>query len=92
MRCKYDGSGVWEGRCTGTKELDLCPGHGKCSHYTPEYKDKLSALEYMEKQLQKHRLNYEREKARGVPEQMIQNILAKIGYYADAVQALGGKP
>ena len=52
----------------------------------------MTALEYMEKQLQKHRLNYEREKARGVPEQMIQNILAKIGYYADAVQALGGRP
>lgn len=51
----------------------------------------MTSLEYMEKQLQKHRLNYEREKARGVPEQMIQNILAKISYYADAVQALGGK-
>ena len=53
----------------------------------------MTALEYMEKQLQKHKLNYEREKARGVPEEMAQNILVKIGYYADAVQALrGGTP
>ena len=48
----------------------------------------MTALEYMEKQLQKHRLNYERESARGVPQEMINNILNKIGYYAEAVDAL----
>lgn len=48
----------------------------------------MTALEYMEKQLQKHRLNYEKESARGVPEEMLRNILLKIGYYVAAVEAL----
>ena len=50
----------------------------------------MTALEYMEKQLNKHRANYERESARGVPEEMLNNILAKIGYYEAAVKALKG--
>lgn len=48
----------------------------------------MTALEYMEKQLQKNRLNYARESARGVPEEMLHNIEKKIGYYAAAVEAL----
>ena len=48
----------------------------------------MTALEYMTKQLNKHCLNYEREKKRGVPEEMLRNIEAKIGYYAEAVEAL----
>ena len=48
----------------------------------------MTALEYMEKQLSKHRLNYERELARGVPEKMLNDIMAKIGYYEAAVNAL----
>ena len=32
-KCKYDGTGVWEGRCIGTKEVDLCPGHDKCKMF-----------------------------------------------------------
>ena len=50
----------------------------------------MTALEYMEKQLSKHRLNYEREKTRDVPEKMLNDILAKIGYYEAAVNALKG--
>ena len=34
-RCRYDGSGIWEGRCLGTKEVDPCPGHQKCERFTP---------------------------------------------------------
>ena len=48
----------------------------------------MTAIEYMTKQLKKHRLNYEREKKRGVPEEMLRNIEAKIGYYSEAVEAL----
>ena len=48
----------------------------------------MTALEYMEKQLHKHRRNYLQESNRGVPEEMLQSILAKIGYYEAAVEAL----
>jgi hypothetical protein len=48
----------------------------------------LTALEYMERQLQKHEMNYEREANRGVPRAMLDNIEAKIGYYEAAVNAL----
>lgn len=48
----------------------------------------MTALEYMEKQVQKHRMNYDRELARGVPEEQLNNIRAKIGYYEAAVDAL----
>ena len=48
----------------------------------------MTALEYMEKQAQKHRINYNREVLRGVPEEMLQNIMAKISHYEAAVEAL----
>ena len=48
----------------------------------------MTALEYMEKQVQKHRMNYDRESARGVPEEMLHNIQAKINHYEAAVEAL----
>lgn len=48
----------------------------------------MTALEYMQKQFKKHELNYEREANRGVPEAMLANIKAKIGYYEAAINAL----
>lgn len=48
----------------------------------------MTALEYMERQVEKHRLNHAREFAREVPEEQLQNIRAKIGYYEAAVEAL----
>jgi hypothetical protein len=42
----------------------------------------------MERQAEKHRLNHDREFAREVPEEVLQNIRAKIGYYEAAVEAL----
>ena len=48
----------------------------------------MTALEYMERQLQKHRTNLECESARGVPEEQLQNIEKKISYYEAAVDAL----
>ena len=48
----------------------------------------MTALEYMEKQLLKHSYNLDREIARGVPQEMIDNIKLKIGYYEKAVEAL----
>lgn len=48
----------------------------------------MTALEYMERQLTKHRLNYDLESARGVPEEQLNNIRLKIGYYETAVNAM----
>lgn len=36
-KCKYEGTGIWNGRCTGTKEVDHCPGYDKCKQYKPNY-------------------------------------------------------
>ena len=51
----------------------------------------MTAIEYMERQVQKHRQNFDRESARGVPEEMLRNIRSKISYYEAAVEAMGGK-
>lgn len=54
----------------------------------------MTALEYMEKQAAKHRRNYKREDARGVPTKMLRDILFKLHCYEMAVEALkkeGGK-
>ena len=37
VNCKYEGTGIWNGRCIGTKEVDTCPGHDKCKRYKPNY-------------------------------------------------------
>ena len=37
VKCKYEGTGIWSGRCTGTKEVDPCPGYDKCKQYRPNY-------------------------------------------------------
>ena len=37
VKCKYEGTGIWNGRCTGTKEVDPCPGYDKCKEYKPDY-------------------------------------------------------
>ena len=37
MKCKYEGTGIWDGRCIGTKEVDPCPGYDKCKQYKPNY-------------------------------------------------------
>ena len=36
-KCKYEGTGIWNGRCVGTKEVDPCPGYDKCKRYKPNY-------------------------------------------------------
>ena len=48
----------------------------------------MTPLEYMEKQVQKHRRNYETEAKRGAPYRMLYCIRLKIGYYEAAVEAL----
>ena len=37
LKCKYEGTGIWNGRCVGTKEVDPCPGYDKCKEYKPDY-------------------------------------------------------
>jgi hypothetical protein len=48
----------------------------------------MTSLEYMERQLNKHRMNLVRETDRGAPEEMLCNIREKISHYEDAVEAL----
>ena len=48
----------------------------------------MTALEYMEKQIQKHQRSYERELLRGATEEMLYNIALKITYYKSAAEAL----
>ena len=36
-KCKYEGTGIWNGRYVGTKEVDPCPGYDKCKRYKPNY-------------------------------------------------------
>ena len=48
----------------------------------------MTALEYMEKQVQKHCRNYIREFTRGVSEEVLDNIMVKIIYYVTACEAL----
>lgn len=50
--------------------------------------ENMTALEYMKRQVDKHTANYEREKRRGVPGEVLENIKNKIGYYVEAVKAL----
>lgn len=35
MTCRYEGFGVWKGRCIGTMELDPCRGYENCKNYRP---------------------------------------------------------
>lgn len=37
VKCKYEGTGILDGRCTGSKEVDTCPGYDKCKQYKPNY-------------------------------------------------------
>lgn len=48
----------------------------------------MTTLEYMEKQLKKHELNYTRECDRGAPEEVRENILNKIHHYSEVVELL----
>ena len=48
----------------------------------------MTALEYMEKQVDKLSLNYVREYTRKAPQKVLTDILAKMGYYATACEAL----
>ena len=48
----------------------------------------MTAIEYMEKQIQKHRQNYVRELARGVSKEMLDNIKLKISYYETAIESM----
>lgn len=48
----------------------------------------MTALEYMNRQIVKNRLNFDREFARNAPKEVLENILAKIGFYEAAADAL----
>ena len=48
----------------------------------------MTALEYMEKQVHKHQQNFLREFDRKAPQDVLENIRLKIGYYEAAAEAL----
>ena len=48
----------------------------------------MTALEYMEKQIRKHRINLIKAINYNAPAEMIENIERKIGYYEEAIVAL----
>lgn len=48
----------------------------------------MTALEYMEKQVEKHRANFQREALRDAPAEQLRNIREKIWYYQEAADAL----
>lgn len=48
----------------------------------------MTTLEYMERQLSKHKMNYQRAFDNGSPQNQLDNIADKIRYYQDAVDAI----
>ena len=48
----------------------------------------MTSLEYMEKQVEKHRANFQMEALRNAPAEQLQNIREKIWHYQQAVEAL----
>lgn len=52
----------------------------------------MTTLEYMQRQVVKHRLNHDREFARNAPEEVLANIREKIKHYSAAVEALTKQP
>lgn len=47
VKCKYEGTGIWNGRCVGTKEVDPCPGYDKCKQYKPNYANNADRIRAM---------------------------------------------
>ena len=47
MKCKYEGFGVWEGRCVGTTEVDPCIGYEKCSRFRGDYQSNADHIRAM---------------------------------------------
>ena len=55
VKCKYEGTGIWDGRCTGTKEVDTCHGYDKCKQYKPNYTTNADRIRAMsDEELAKH--------------------------------------
>ena len=55
VKCKYEGTGIWNGRCVGTKEVDPCPGYDKCKEYKPDYMTNADRIRGMkDEELAKH--------------------------------------
>ena len=48
VKCKYEGTGIWDGRCIGTKEVDPCPGYDKCKQYKPNYTTNADSIRSMD--------------------------------------------
>lgn len=62
--------------------------NGKPSKHGTEGVTPMTALEYMERQIVKHKLSHDREFSRGASEEVLENIRAKIAHYETAAEAL----
>ena len=47
MKCHYEGTGVFEGLCLGTKECDSCIGYERCTAFKSEYKTNADRIRAM---------------------------------------------
>lgn len=47
MKCHYEGTGVFEGLCLGTKECDSCIGPERCTAFKAEYKTNADRIRSM---------------------------------------------
>ena len=59
VKCKYEGTGIWDGRCIGTKEVDPCPGYDKCKQYKPNYTTNADRIRAMSDEEMAKKLEYE---------------------------------
>lgn len=67
MKCKYEGTGIYEGRCYGTKEIDPCPGYDKCSQFKPNFITNADYIRNMtDEELAELLTNYKIEICRGL--------------------------
>lgn len=48
----------------------------------------MSTLEFMEKELNRHKSNLDRETRRNAPEEHIENLKKKVGYYTEVCEVL----
>ena len=73
---------------TGLNPLDFWDMRELMKQYGIERDGDTTPLGYMDRQLTRCRINYDREKERGANKEVLQNIARKISYYKAAVDAL----
>lgn len=78
-------------RKTGLDPTDFWDMQELCRRYEIYREGELTALGYMERQRTKCYQNWQRERERGAPPEVLANIMRKIGYFEEAIEALNMK-